>query len=369
MVYSICAQCRNLYCHTCSDAHFNNNPNHDLCGIEPPNAYLSDQIKCNECNTADACTMCVICKNVFCQRCTCMHAKSNLKQLTRNMKTGMHKTYEQCTFPVRYLKSINITQSVSDHNISICGIASLPKFVVLADSHNRILIVFQNEKFIFKASLNGREPRGITSLGENKIALTMPYDNEILFYNINDTGAEHYQTKNLLPEYEGKWIGRPFKIAYDSNHLAIETGLGDNGVILITDEECSIKHMLTNEQNWGYFTGNTIRFALDWNRKQLFVSAMSKKAISCLDFEGHIIWNMTVSSPRDVVTIEHETNQHLLLISKHTEAIYIFDAKNGSREKLFYGGRLKKPRFMAYNSSQKIIYVNQDHTILLFQLV
>lgn len=167
----------------------------------------------------------------------------------------------------------------------------------------------------------------------------MPYDKEILFYKIDTSGAEHCQTMKLPTEHNGSCIGRPYKIAYDSNHLAVETGLDEDGLILIIETNGIIKHTISNNHFFGYFTGNTIRLALDWNRKNIFVSAMSKRAVSCVDFEGQIIWSRTVISPRDVVIFELKRNQNLLVVSKRIDTVYISNWSSLRFETLFTGGK------------------------------
>lgn len=337
--------------------------------IEPENVVLKKPGVCTKCVQEIANAVCIKCKKVLCSNCSCSHGTEYIKTLNRNGKGFFSKTFEQRESTVEFSYPIQLPQDMFDTEIRICGIASLSNYFVVADRCNKTLLVYENEKFSFHTFLEGREPKAISKLHGNKIAITMPYDNQIWLYKIQKDRIEVTNRITLSNNCFERPIGRPYSITSDNHHLAIETGIGDDGVILVIDEKGNIKKKIPNKNHFGYFTGNTLRLALDWNHQKVYVSALSKKTVFCIDFEGNIQWNTSMISPRDVIKMEVNNEQKLLLSSKRMDTIYILDPSNGRNKPLICGEKLVDPQFIAYNNEKQILYVNQGYTIMLYKLM
>lgn len=257
---------------------------------------------------------------------------------------------------IRYRQNIEINND--NKSIRLCGIVILPDSrIIFGDYFNQSLIIYKDSKFQFNFSLE-HEPRGMTGMTENKIAVTYAFSREIVILEIHDN---HVTVIDRLYLH----LGKPFSIAYDEHQFAVEVGEGDDGTIAIIKSDGRILRTISNVTNFAYFTGNTIRLAYDAKRENVIVAAMSKNLVTCLDLDGKVVWSTGIQSPRGLVFLTDSISRKvkLLLASKRCSTIYELNRNNGRDEVLLASGKIKGPRYMAYYN--KLLCIQNDGDAIL----
>lgn len=252
---------------------------------------------------------------------------------------------------IRYRQNIEINND--NKSIRLCGIVILPDSrIIFGDYFNQSLIIYKDSNFQFNFSLE-HEPRGMTGMTENKIAVTYAFSREIVILEIHDN---HVTVKNRL--YLD--LGKPFSITYSEHQFAVEVGEGDDGTVAIINSEGRILRTISNVTNFAYFTGNTIRLAYDAKRENIIVAAMSKNLVTCLDFDGKVVWSTVIQSPRGLAFLTDSTSrkERLLLASKRCSTIYELNLDNGRDKVLLAAGKIKGPRYIAYFN--KLLCIQND---------
>lgn len=272
------------------------------------------------------------------------------ESIIRNKKLSNH-------FSIRYQSENNDNAAVR-----LCGIAILQDSrIILADYFNQCLIIYKDFKFKFNFNLE-HEPRGMTGMTGNRIAVTYAFTREIVIIAIHDNNAKVINKLDLH-------LGKPFSIAYSEDQFAVEVGEGDDGLIGIVHLDGRIMRKIPNASNYAYFTGNTIRLAFDAKQEKVVISAMSKNLVICLDFDGKVIWSTTILSPRGLVLLTDSSfRQHkLLLASKRCSTIYEVNLDKGTDNILLSAGEIKDPRYMAYLNNMLCIQ-NGNNAIFIYNL-
>lgn len=255
--------------------------------------------------------------------------------------------------------TIPIKRNTDDeYPVRICGLGYLENGkLAMADSNNRKLIVIdpKNKLIVLEKKL-GKEPRAMTAMNGNEIAITFPYKEEIQVYIINSNG-----NKKSMEINEGKTIClskiglprlKPFSISFDKDVFAVEVGEGEDGrIVIIDNKDNSVRHRITPN---AFFTGHTIRLALDMsNEGQLFISAMGIKMVSCIDFKNEEKCSISIPSPRSIIMIpdEHSNSKSIILSSRRCNAIYRLN-QDTYEEKILQsleGSKIDSPRYIAYH--------------------
>jgi hypothetical protein len=261
-------------------------------------------------------------------------------------------------------KSINLEYEIIipnvDKSIRICGIAILHKrIVVVVDCNNRNIMAFDNANEIDTHKLDG-EPRGMCGAYDNKFAVTFPDMKEIRLFAIQDSKIRLGNTFSVSS------FGKPFSISYNSDHYAVEIGEGEDGMILILDSKGEVTNTIPNVLDYGYFTGHTIKLCLNKHADCVYVSSMSKKEISSIQFDGSINWHIGVPSPRGMLFIPGTTvsDMNLILASRRGNTIYQINRKNGSKNILKTGGEISGPRYIAYEPTENLLCLQLDDCVL-----
>lgn len=310
------------------------------------------QLICNTCkHIADR--YCTLCWTSVCTSCSTRHECGDKDII---IITDAHSEIKRQTdgkvIKLRHLYRI----SLHDDNIPVrvCGIANLEgDTVVVIDGNNRKIIVFKSREAQMKEELKSEhgEPNAMTAVAGNSFAVTYPERKYIQIYKLT------LNTNNYILSEEKKidTLGKPFNIAYNHHKFAVEIGEGDDGRIIILDiEKGNIIKQIKCE--FASFTGHTIRLALD--KDHIFVSAMRKKVVSCLDFDGVQQWHQSIPSPRTIIVPEDQLwGKKLILSSLKCNAIYEMKKENGNYEIVKATGKISSPRYMAYQSDTKTLCI------------
>lgn len=319
-------------------------------------------INCEKCVKKIADYFCNICLMPSCTSCFKSHPhKGYSLKIVPGLENLSRQTsgYTQPTIKYRHNISIN-----EDKNpVRICGIAYIADSrIVIVDGTNCNLIVFESRKQQLQSNLEA-EPRGICAMDGNQIAITFAYEEQIQIYQINKDRITRKNIVNL--KSLGLIQAKPFSIAYDNGYLAVEVGEGDNGHIIILDNKMSLWKTVSNAGNFAFFTGNTIRVALDMSDEgRIYVSAMSKKMVSCINLNGDKLWTIPISSPRSVIILPEEDSsaKRIILSSKKCSAIYGLNSVTGKDEILLAKGRIHDPRYIAYNTIDQNLCIQVSKT-------
>jgi hypothetical protein len=128
---------------------------------------------------------------------------------------------------------------------------------------------------------------------------------------------------------------KTLSISYNKKHFAVEIEEGKNGGIFIINGYGRVICSIPNVSSFAFFTGNTIRSALDMENRRIFVSALCKKSVHCIDFNGHIV-SLYGGKPSLVPEALYLSQKHHLTcncairslsaqdISTNTQYIFIF---------------------------------------------
>lgn len=361
-----CIDCKTTYCDICCNAHTKYYTEHRVCQIQHV-AKSQKEIVCDSCTTKKADQLCKECWKPKCESCAKVHNHrgkegTEMMIIYQGPPSLTTQKSEQNTQSMKHLYNISITKEENGDPVRICGISYIEDGrIVIVDSNNRKLIVFKLGKEQLRIQLK-EEPRSMTAVTGNQVAITFAYTMEIHIYNIfKETITDEPEIINL-PSLVQRNL-KPFSIAFDNGLFAVEIGEGDDGRVIILDKT-KIYATILNHNKYAFFTGNTIRLALEVKTHEpleghIFVSAMSKKMVSCVDFKGNKLWTVPVPSPRGLIIIPEEctTGKNMVLCSRRCSAIYGLSKNDGTDEILLAKGRIKSPRFVAYNSSDRLLCI------------
>jgi hypothetical protein len=124
---------------------------------------------------------------------------------------------------------------------------------------------------------------------------------------------------------------KTLSISYNKKHFAVEIEEGKNGGIFIINGYGRVISSVPNVSSFAFFTGNTIRLALNMENRRIFFSALCKKSVHCIDFNGHIV-SMYGAKPSQTLGLWVKVPEVLYLSQKHhltcTCAIRSFSAQD-----------------------------------------
>ncbi|CAC5426774.1 unnamed protein product [Mytilus coruscus] len=363
--FAFCGDCQGFYCETCANNHVEFKDHHI---IQIKQFQSKHKTKCSNCTEQYPNMVCRECANVLCSICVhgCGHSHdSNLvKQLIITEPISLeHVVRTNSEYKSEVLrKKYNVPISSNKSETRIRGIAFLESGqFVLADYKARQLKIFSDKELNHTEDLN-MEPRGLTGITRNRVAVTFAYEKKIVFYDVKQLRVKkHY-------EFDLKDIGKPFQIAYHNNFFVVEVNEGKDGRIVILNDNGKEMHVIPNN-NWefGYFTGNTFRLQLDMKRREVYVAAIGKKTVYCLDFSGDIKWRAKVPSPRSLVVLPNTQNNTstLLLASRKASMIYKLICTKNKLDNERYDVELvemvdekqiEQPDYMAYDHEKQLMY-------------
>ena len=362
--YAFCTDCSEFFCEICCKHHIKDNLNH---GVNEIALMESNNVcgKCKICKRKSPVRACKKCKTALCSSCNCTNKHSlteaNVAEFRNNTHRSIKKDISETAIAV---ESLSLAYEIPIPNIKktirICGIAILhERIVVVVDRNNMNIMAFKKKKKIHTLKLNA-EPRGMTSVYGNKFAVTFPDVKEIRLFFIQDSEIRWEKAFSVSK------IGKPFSISHNSDHYAVEIGEEEDGMIYILDSNCEETNRIPNKHGFGYFTGHTIKLCLNKQDSCVYVSAMSKKEISSIDFNGDIKWNIDVPSPRGMLLIPGAlvSGMNLILASRRGNTIYQINKGNGSKTILKTDGEISGPRYIAYEPTEKLLCVQLDDCVL-----
>lgn len=363
-ICAICVDCQNTYCDVCCHAH-TKYTDHSVCQIQHV-AKSHREIVCDRCLTKKAEQLCKKCWKPKCESCAKIHNHGRIDEMQMMIiyqgPPGIKRQRSEQN--INHLYNISIEKKKTDDPVRICGMSYVEDGrIVLVDSNNRQIIVFKLKKEQIKLKLV-EEPRGMTAMTGNLFAITFGYQMVIQIYEIFEDNIIVKENINL-PKLGLRNV-KPFSIAFDKDVFAVEIGEGDDGKIIILKNE-KIHESISNKNNFAFFTGNTIRLALNVNNQNpleghVFVSAMSKKMVSCVDFKGNRLWSVPVPSPRGIIVVPEDfyPGRNLVLCSRRCSVIYGLSKDDGSDEVLLAKGKIKSPRFVSYNSNDRLLCIQVE---------
>lgn len=360
--FAFCCDCQGFYCEKCANNHVTFKDHHI---IQTKQIHSKNKTKCYNCTKKYPNMVCRECANVFCSDCVrnCGHSHdSNLVKyliITEHISIEPVISFNQSDV-LRKKYDVSVSSTQSETRIRGIAFLELGKFV-LADYETRQLKIFSDKKQIFTKDLN-MEPRGMTGITRNRVAVTFAYEKKIIFFDIKQLDVKKHDEFNL------KDIGKPFQIAYHNNSFVVEVNEGKDGQIVLLNHNGGTMHVIPNN-NWefGYFTGNTFRLQLDMIRKEVYVAAIGRKTVYCLDFSGDIKWRAEVPSPRSLVVLPntHNNTTTLLLASRKASMIYKLICTKNTSDYEKYDVKLvemvdekqiEQPDYMAYDHEKKLLY-------------
>ena len=350
-----------MFCEICCNTHNRSKPRHKVCMIKHVTTS-NFEVTCKYCNNL-ATAACLHCVVVFCDDCTREHSENNhkVKMLIKYDGIAYQRGNTEGTSKLEHKYTISPEKNVEP--LRIRGIAFLTgDRLLLVDSNTSEIRIFEKNSLIFNYKLE-QESKCITKLYDNCVAISFPHEREIKIYDIVDKSV------NLSKVISVESIGKPFSISYSEKHFAVEIGEGNNGAIFIISEDGSDKYCVPTDNSFASFTGNTIRLALDMENSRIFVSALGRKSVHCIAFDGHVVWCKGFTSPRGIVFIqEASSDMNMIVASKQWNMIYKMNSHNGMDKIITAEGLIKGPRHMDYNMKEKILCVEIDNgNILVFK--
>lgn len=307
---------------------------------------------CKKCTTRKAKRLCAKCKEIFCnnRKCDCVHSHNLFDMLSVDLgfyaplsiKLNANPVHVHVDMPV--INTIKL--SSEDKQIRICGISlHFDDKCTTVDSNKKNVTVFKGSEKICSSSLKN-EPKGMAKVDDSKIAITFPQEMRIIFYRIYENTIIETQTIDTTQH------GKPFSICYDASHFAIEIGEGEDGRVVILDYQGVLKYEIQISANIAPFTGNSIKLSLDMDKRRIFVSAIEKQVISCVNLQGNILWSMGFPSTGDLVFIKERGffSEYILLSSEKDNTVYHVSADDGSSRRFFFYKQKQNrcPQHIAY---------------------
>lgn len=316
-----------------------------------------DSEKCKK--TAER--LCIIYWKPFCTLCANKFQGENKRIIKIYQAHSVRKRRKSGDIQDKLFPLYNLSFRDDQNPVRVCGMAFLvDETVVVIDGNNNKLIIFKSkeEQSLANNELSN-EPNAITAITGNKFAVTYPYQKYIQLYELTyDTIQSNYRISSLDPI---ETSDKPFSIAYNQGIFAVEIGEREDGRIVIIDVGNG-KPMKTIECHFAFFTGHTIRLALDQN--QIFVSAMGKKMVYCMDFDGKTLWHQSVPGPRAIIVSEdYSSSKKIILASKRCNAIYELKKDGNHHEILKATDKINSPRYMAYHSFTNTLCVLVENEI------
>lgn len=369
-----CLECTHVYCDKCFKTNRKHNTRHHVEMIKSFLCIISGiTIACAKCNMK-ADRICSKTGKPTCEICASNHYREKkLPEMTILYSVSQNTVKHQKKQELIYYHSRSIKKE--RYTQQICGITFIKDGrMALMDGYSYKLIVFDTidegkapvEK-IFKY-----KPRAMTAMTENYIAITFANEMQIRIYLIGQT--EIYEIKTIYLNDLSRTKLQPFCIAFDKDIFVVEAGDGDVGKIFILDQTAVYK-TIKNIEKLAFFTGNTIRLALDVKKKDplegnIFISALGKMTVSCIDFEGKMIWSIPICSPRSLIV---NPEGSIIMTSKNCNAIYTVSDDGRNLEVILDGDKIKSPRFIAYNSSTQQLCChcaknNEEEVLVFFKL-
>ncbi|CAC5406671.1 unnamed protein product [Mytilus coruscus] len=359
---TICTMCEKLYCGICFPVHLKYYPYHTMCRIEHF-FTCKDVVYCKNCSEKTATNVCKECRRVLCRFCGNTHKcnRGKLKELNLELRRVRSKTKQCNADEIEHIETCEISTDVR-----ICGMAFISDCrIVVGDNNNHKLVIFKGKNLEFVHDLD-YEPRGMAPVTGNEIAVTFADQYKIHIYNITNKDAELTRLINFKEE---KYLEKlkPFSISYDKNRFVVEAGEGEDGCIVLLDDEGAWLKTIHIKNNLVHFCGHTIRMALDMvrggdtlNDGHIFISAMSRKSVSCIDLKGNEIWTIPLTDPRGIVVIQEETKskKNIIVASKACSAIFRLNRNDRKDDVLLAKGDVIYPRYIAYHAENSLLCVH-----------
>ncbi|XP_063420501.1 uncharacterized protein LOC134705707 [Mytilus trossulus] len=386
-VESFCVNCEQLYCQECTVYHMKCKVTRshilmDASNVDTYNAHSSIDVKCgNECGE-QAVVLCLDCKQLLCNDCSEKHSMLKAtkghntitaKQLVREETASLSSdcVYSEQTSVISHPQELVHAQvqvekgphsgtflhefmssAPGDKELTrVRGIVLLfDGRIIIADYKNRSLKLFSREMKFEMAKDIKDDPRGMVASAYDNVIVTFADKKEIRIYEIEN---KKIRTKKKVNVKE-----KPYSIAYNKDHFAVEHGEGEDGTIRIYDQHIREIFIIPGStRSFGQFTGNTIRLALDLSKYVIFVVDIAKELVHCVDFKGGLIWTVKVGSPRGIVF-----HNNMLFVASSTEnKIIQMNAVDGIvYSMLDEDNRIRRPRYIAYNPDSKKMAVEID---------
>lgn len=348
-VCAICIDCKKCYCNDCCEKHIEKDPDHRLCQTQNVTTSFKKTL-CGNC-TKIAARFCKICNELRCLSCFHYHEEKYMLRIFPVPVVSKTRNTEDGKTILTHIKTVSIQNDQCTVRINGIGYLQDGTLVALDGGNHELIVVIHNkthkeEQKTLKEAFTD-EPRAMTTMEGNKIAVTFPYKKRITIYDImlNETTILNFQ-QDITMEQLNVPKCKPFSIAYHQGWFALEVGEGEDGKIIIFDHSgITIKTLEPISYKFAYFTGHTIQLALDTNQCILVVSAMGKRIVSCMDYSKRdYLWKISKASPRSMLI--HEKN--IILSSRRCNAIYQLDKKSG--RKIILAKDILSPRYIAYHS-------------------
>ncbi|XP_052062776.1 uncharacterized protein LOC127702564 [Mytilus californianus] len=361
-VCTMCTNCRKIYCKICSDVHTESEKDHHIIHI-PHVAGNQEEIICGKCVKNKAEQLCTTCLNLMCESC----AESQIHTSCKGTKMliiyqGHPKLQRQKSEEkLNYFQDLSIKKREEPYPIRICGMSYIADGrLVLVDKNNRNLLVFKSKEEKIRTYLE-EEPHALTSMTGQHIAITFPFQMEIRIYKISENSIGKLNRIGL-PSF-GLYNSKPYSIAFDNDFFVVEVGEGDDGKIIIMNDKQI--HNEIHNKNFAYFTGNTIRLALEVKNHnplegRVFLSALSKNVVFCVDFQGKEVWKVSIPSPRGISIVQEDCTpgNNLVICSRRCNALFGLNKDNGrDKQILLSGGKINLPRFISYNNKNRLLCI------------
>ncbi|XP_071156337.1 uncharacterized protein [Mytilus edulis] len=352
--FSFCFECSEFYCESCCEHHIKEPTSHTIFQVKHIETG-SQNVKCMKCRTGIPVKVCFQCKRLLCTQCLCDHVH---KPLLIDNETINKKDCEHCIVKIDedIERSFTIPIPVDKLHVPtrICGFVILDEDrIVIADYSNRVLRVLSVVKTgkTFAPIILAGEPRGIARMFDSRFAVTFPHDRKIQIFDVKSEDP----SSSMKDKLDMHSYGKPFSITYNQDTFAVEIDEREDGYILIITIDGVCLHKIHEAKQYAYFTGHTIRLALDKANKRLFISAMSKRAVTCIDFKGEKKWSEQFTSPRGLFFLPDLDK--LILASKRRNAIYQLNTLNGNSRILASCGDIISPRYIAFDKRTKLLCV------------
>ncbi|CAC5368386.1 unnamed protein product [Mytilus coruscus] len=383
---SFCVNCAQTFCGTCTEYHQKLLATrfHMLLDISKNDGFfrnLSIELVCEMNCGKYAVYVCIYCKELLCDICSKNHSNEHsLKPInplldTTNVTRSDSRSFssnprsvivydevskEGGHYKGEFCKEFTSTFTTDKELVRIRGMAILPDGrIILADSKNKVLKVFNEQLKLKLTEKMKAEPRGLAAMYTNLVAVTIAEKKEVRIYKI-----EH---NTISTHRKLKLNDKPYSVAYDKDFLASETGEADDGKLLILDTDGNeINAIVGKHLGIGHFTGNTIRLALDYTNKSLYIVDITSDSVHCISFKGECSWSVHLKSPRGIVLYKNS----LFISSSKGNFLYQINATNGLISVLLDShDTIKRPRYIAFQKDLRKLVVEVDSSLIkIFQI-
>lgn len=380
---SFCVNCAQTFCGPCTEYHQKllATQFHMLLDISTSDVdglfhNLSVELFCEMSCSKYAVNVCIYCKELLCDICSTRHSKEhdlksinplpNTSNLTHSDSRSFSSNprsfiiYDEVSkqgghYRGEYSKEFKSTSTTDKELVRIRGVAILPDGrIILADSKNKVLKVYNEQQKLMLTKQVKAEPRGLAAMHANLVAVTIAEKKEVRIYKI-----DHH---TISSHRKFKLNDKPYSVAYDKDFLAIETGEADDGKLLIIDTDGNeINTIVGKHLGIGHFTGNTIRLALDYAKKYLFLVDITSDSVHCINFKGECSWSVYLKSPRGIVLYKNS----LFVSSSKGNLLCQINATNGLMSVLLDSkDEIKRPRYIAFQKDLGKLVVEVDSSLI-----